>query len=93
MCYGPNLVTVVHPSNERLVKDSEEGFILVTKTGGVVDGQKIVPTGTNLINFRTGDYAKLTQGTCKCGRTTPVLSNLTRKEDVQIKAEFGCQVD
>lgn len=93
LCYGPNLVTVVHPSNERLVKDSEEGFILVTKTGGVVDGQKIVPTGTNLINFRTGDYAKLTQGTCKCGRTTPVLSNLTRKEDVQIKAEFGCQVD
>jgi len=91
--YGPNVVNVVHPERDRLVKDDEEGFLLVTKTGGFYNGEKIAPTGTNLINFNAGDYAVLLNTNCLCGRNTPLLTNLKRKNSHHAKAHFGCQTD
>ena len=93
--YGPNVVNVVLPSKKGLAKNGQEGYLLVTKTAGVVDDQKIVPTGTNLINFRTGDFAIVENygKKCGCGRTTPIISDLKRREAVEIKAEFGCEID
>lgn len=98
--YGPNVVNVIHPSGKRLVGEGEKGHLLVTKSAGlhISNGKRlrIVPLGTNLINFRTGDDASLTNVNgegCYCGRNTPILSNLERKENVRSKLLFGCQVD
>lgn len=93
--YGPTLVNVV--KDNKLVNEGQQGYVLVSKTGAMFcNGTKVVPTGTSLINFRTGDYAELRNTksqSCECGRTTPILYNLNRKENNNIKAKFGCQTD
>lgn len=94
--YGPTLITVIHPTEKRLITENERGHILVTKTGGTYDGKNIVPTGTYIINLRTGDSAVLKNingEQCQCGRNTPILTDLKRIEYVEVKADAGCQVD
>lgn len=95
--YGPNLVSVVHPSGKRLVREGELGYLLVTKTAGRNHhGKNIVPTGTFLINFRIGDFAELKNVSgekCQCGRNTPIIKRLVRVENLMSKAKFGCQAD
>lgn len=93
--YGPTLVLVCSDTEARLTTEEEEGYLLVTKSGATTqDGNNSLPSGTTLINFRTGDYAKLIQQngtTCNCGRNTPVLAGITRKEYNKAKSDFGCQ--
>jgi len=94
--YGPTLVNVVHPNGNRLIKEGERGYILVTKTGGLYKGRNIVPTGTNLINFRTGDWTEprnINGEKCQCGRNTPYITDLQRRELITLKARFGYQID
>jgi len=94
--YGPTLVSLIHPTEKRLVGENERGHILVTKTGGTYNGKNIVPTGTFIINLRTGDSAVLKNVNgeqCNCGRNTPILTNLKRIEYIEVKADAGCQVD
>lgn len=95
--YGPTLVQLKHSSGRRTVAREEEGRVLVSKIGGALpDGRTIVPTGSMIINYRTGDVGMLLhQGdpSCPCGRSTPVLFGVHRAEHVAAKALFGCQAD
>lgn len=95
--YGPSLVLSHAIGQQRLANDGEEGYLLVSKVGATrQNGHNTTPSGTQLINFRTGDYATLihTHGEhCDCGRNTPIIAKLARREHVALKAKFGCQVD
>lgn len=96
--YGPTLVLVCASSPaKRLVREHEEGYLLVTKCGATdSSGRNTVPSGSTLINFRTGDYATLvnTDGQqCACGRNTPVLVGIRRQEYRLAKIVGGCQAD
>jgi phenylacetate-coenzyme A ligase PaaK-like adenylate-forming protein len=95
--YGPTLVLIKHSTEKRLVEDAEFGEVLVSKVGATrADGKNIVPTGTVLVNFNTGDYAQIIQKdgeVCECGRNTPILYKVHRVKNIEAKAQFGCQVD
>lgn len=95
--FGPTLTIVKHPANKRLCKENEIGRVLVSKTGATTSsGKNIIPTGTVLLNYSTGDYASLinTNGkVCECGRNTPILFNVHRVNHIESKAMFGCQAD
>jgi phenylacetate-coenzyme A ligase PaaK-like adenylate-forming protein len=83
--YFPNLTLL--KNNKSLAKDNEEGYLVVSKIG------YSAKTATVLLNYRNGDKALLSKTKCKCKRTSPVLHNIQRVEDVDIKAIFGCEVD
>lgn len=92
--YGPTVTLLKHHTENRLSKENEDGYVLVSKTGGTTkEGVNIVPTGTTLLNYRTGDYAKMKQTngySCECGRNTPVLYKIHRVEEKKGKLEMGC---
>ncbi len=95
--YGPTLLAVRSFSGGGLCKEGERGYVVVTKTGSTrFDGKNIVPTGTVLINYLTGDSACLIHQNgkvCACGRNTPVLFGIKRVDDVEVKMIYGCQTD
>jgi phenylacetate-coenzyme A ligase PaaK-like adenylate-forming protein len=95
--YGPALVLTCSEQRQQLAEEGEMGYLLVTKCGATDEkGENYVPSGTTLINFRTGDSAKLVQQqgqVCGCGRNTPVLVDLERTQYREAKSNFGCQVD
>lgn len=95
--FGPTLTLVKHTSNKRLCKENEVGRVIVSKTGSTTAfGKNIVPTGTVLLNYSTGDYATVinTNGkVCECGRNTPILFDVHRINYIESKAMFGCQAD
>lgn len=94
--YGPSLVLIRKPDAGRLAAEGEEGYLLVSKTGAsCADGTSVIPSGTYILNYRTGDFGYLEHmhgQTCACGRNTPIL-NVYRKEMVELKKVFGCQAD
>jgi len=93
LTFGPSLVAVKSADGNHRAGDGEEGYLVVSKTGAVQkDGRNIVPSGTYIINYRTGDYGSLDYSGCGCGVATPVLS-VFRKEHIEIKKTMGCQVD
>ncbi|MFP4403920.1 MAG: hypothetical protein ACOC3Z_02230 [Nanoarchaeota archaeon] len=94
--YGPTVSLVKHPSKKKLINEDEEGYIVVSKTGSNINNKNGVPTGTVLLNYRTGDYGYLKNQygkKCECGRNTPILYNLHRIENLASKLKNGCQVD
>lgn len=73
----------------------ELGYTLVSRTAGVdTAGNVVPPTGTMILNFMTGDAARLSKDgeRCACGRTTPVLYDTQRIEFTLGKALHGCQL-
>ena len=70
-----------------LATNGDEGYLVVSKTGF---SEK---TATVLLNYRNGDTAILNTNKCRCKRTTPIISNVQRKDDKIAKSIFGCEVD
>jgi phenylacetate-coenzyme A ligase PaaK-like adenylate-forming protein len=93
LTYGPSLVAIKKDHGKSRAKAYDEGYLVVSKTGAVNDtGQNVVPSGTYILNYRTGDYGSLSDEKCACGVTTPVLS-VYRKMHKEVKKVMGCQVD
>jgi len=82
--FMPNLALV--KTSKGLAKNNERGYITVSK----IDNPASV--GTMLINYKNGDAATYINEKCKCQRNTPILINLSRIEDKEAKAVFGCEV-
>lgn len=94
--FGHSLVLVKNINGNGIAGANELGHTLVSKTAGLAtDGSSCMPSGSMLINFMTGDAARLTPDgvRCACGRTTAVLYDTHRVEFQQGKALFGCQVN
>jgi phenylacetate-coenzyme A ligase PaaK-like adenylate-forming protein len=83
--YLPHLTLL--KKNKSLAKDNEEGYLVVSKIGYTNHCASV------LLNYRNGDKALYSKTKCKCKRTSPILHNIQRVEDVDIKAIFGCEVD
>ncbi|MFZ4625894.1 MAG: hypothetical protein ACOYNF_16870 [Rhodoferax sp.] len=93
--FAPNLVLIKRMDGPGIAAPDELGYTLVSKTAGVDAGGKIIPpNGTMILNFMTGDAARLSRDgvACTCGRNTPLLYDTQRVEFTQGKALFGCQV-
>lgn len=95
--YRSNVVAIKTSDGKRIAGEGETGYLLFSKTGSVNSKmQNCVPTGTILLNYRSGDSGHLVQTNgeiCECGRNTPVLKNIHRTEHIHAKKLFGCQED
>lgn len=93
--FASNLVLLKRIDGSGSPDANELGYTLVSKTAGIdAAGNVVPPTGTMILNFMTGDAARLSKDgqRCACGRTTPVLYDTQRVEFTLGKALHGCQV-
>jgi phenylacetate-coenzyme A ligase PaaK-like adenylate-forming protein len=95
LVYGHSLVLIKSMNKEGLAEPDEFGYTMVSKVGAVDDkGDNVIPSGTYLINYITGDGARMGKSCdCECGRNTPLLYDIRRVEFHAGKAVHGCQVN
>lgn len=96
LLYGPNVLLIKSHDGKRLINAGEFGYVVASRIGAMSVDNKIIPsTSTTLINYRSGDHAtlKIEKEACQCGRNTPVLMGVHRREDIAAKLKFGCQAD
>lgn len=96
LTYGASLVLIKSLEKEGLADPDELGYMIISKVGAVnKNRENVYPSGMILINYMTGDAARLSKDgiKCKCGRNTPILYDVQRIEFHKGKQIFGCQID
>lgn len=95
LVYGHSLVLIKSMDGEGLAAPDEFGYAMVSRIGATDDnGNNVIPSGTYLINYITGDGGRLGKSCqCKCGRNTPLLYDVSRVEFHKGKAVHGCQIN
>jgi phenylacetate-CoA ligase len=88
---GPHFVEVVDEDNKPVRNGI--GRVIIGRVASYDDMGKInVNQGFQLLNYEIGDQVMVNNGVCKCGRTSPRISKITRIKNIKDKVENGCQV-
>jgi phenylacetate-coenzyme A ligase PaaK-like adenylate-forming protein len=96
LVYAHSLVFIADLEKKELLGPNQLGYTVVSKIGGAdKNGDNVLPSGMFLLNYVTGDGARLTEDgrLCQCGRNTPILYDIRRLDFHIGKARHGCQVD
>ncbi len=84
--YGPHMTIVVKTEDKELipVKKGERGMVLIT-TLGISNGRTI------FLNYAIGDTAIFHDNQCGCGRTTPIITDISRTDNPDEILSGGCR--